>query len=316
MKLVKTIFKILKVCCLVIIFLIIALLTACSIYNYICSKKRKDVKVSYGERVSINGRYMNVVIEGDKEETIVLLPGYGTAAPALDFKRLAEELSSDYRVILVEPFGYGLSDVTDGDRTIEAITEELHMCLQELGIETYILAGHSIAGIYGLYYINEYRDEVKGYVGLDTSVPYQIQEGNIPTWVYSVLKVSGIYQTAMNLMPEGFSLPWLSHEENQWLMQITWNNFANQNIISEGKLFKKNLEKVQWMRYPDELPVVFFLASQSVDADDFWMREHENMIEGVTYGEIVVLDGSHYIHHEYETEIRQKLQEFWEASKG
>lgn len=316
MKIAKKIIKILGLGCLVVIFLIIVLLVLCAVYNYICRSNRKDVDISYGKRVSINGKSMNVVIEGDKDEAIVLLPGYGTASPALDFKRLAEELKSDYRVVIVEPFGYGLSDVADERRTIEAMAEELHECLQKLGIETYILAGHSIAGIYGLYYIQEYRDEVKGYVGLDTSVPYQISEGNIPTWIYPVLKISGIYQAGMNLVPESFMLPWLSQEENELLMQITWNNFGNKNIISEGKCFKKNLEKVQRMKYPDSLPVIFFLASQSVDEHDFWMREHEKMLEGVTYGEIVVLDGPHYIHHEYEAQIRQKLHEFWQSVKN
>lgn len=315
MKLVKKGMRFVRNICRVIILLIIALLAICFVYNLICSRNREDGIISYGERVSVKGHSMNVTIEGDKDETIVLLPGYGTAAPTLDFKNLMEELRSDYRVVSVEPFGYGLSDVIDEERSIEAMTEELHMCLQELGVETYILAGHSIAGVYGLYYIQKYGEEVKGYVGLDTSVPYQIHQGNIPTWIYPILKKSGIYQAMVNLAPEGLALPWLTQEENQWLAQITLNNLGNKNIISEGKLFTKNLEKVQGMQYPINLPVIFFLASESVDAHDFWKREHENMIADLTYGEIVILDGPHYIHHEYAEEIGQKLHDFGEYIK-
>lgn len=39
----------------------------------------------YGERVSVDGRGMNVVVSGDHDRTVVLLPGLGTAAPGLDF---------------------------------------------------------------------------------------------------------------------------------------------------------------------------------------------------------------------------------------
>ncbi len=51
---------------------------------------------------------MNVYIHGQGEETVVILPGFGTAAHALDFKPLIEELSPNYKVVVIEPFGYGL----------------------------------------------------------------------------------------------------------------------------------------------------------------------------------------------------------------
>lgn len=56
---------------------------------------------------------MNVFIQGEGEETVVLLPGYGTAAPALDFQLLVDELSPFYKVVVIEPFGYGLSALTE-----------------------------------------------------------------------------------------------------------------------------------------------------------------------------------------------------------
>lgn len=56
---------------------------------------------------------MNVLIQGQGTETVVLLPGFGTGTPALDFKPLVEELSPFYKVVVIEPFGYGLSDITE-----------------------------------------------------------------------------------------------------------------------------------------------------------------------------------------------------------
>lgn len=49
---------------------------------------------------------------------------------------MLKELSPKYRV--VEPFGYGLSDITEDERTIENITEEIHEALQVIGVKKYI----------------------------------------------------------------------------------------------------------------------------------------------------------------------------------
>ncbi|MNP82794.1 Alpha/beta hydrolase family protein [compost metagenome] len=75
---------------------------------------------------------MNVFIQGEGEETIVLLPGYGTAAPGLDFKTLVSELSPNYKVVVVEPFGYGLSDQTSKERTTANIVSEIHEALSSV----------------------------------------------------------------------------------------------------------------------------------------------------------------------------------------
>ncbi len=53
---------------------------------------------SYGQHVSVDGKQMNVSIQGQGEETVVILSGFGTAAPALDFKPLIAELSPYYKV--------------------------------------------------------------------------------------------------------------------------------------------------------------------------------------------------------------------------
>lgn len=235
----KSIKKAGKICGLSALIICI-LLVISAIYNFFQSKNDLASIGSYGKAVTIKGKKMNVWVEGDGEQTIVLLPGFGTASPILDFKSLADELKLDYRAVIVEPFGYGLSDIIDEERTIAAMNDELHMCLQQLGIDKYILGGHSIAGVYGLRYINQYPDEVTGYIGLDTSVPYQINQGDIPTWIYPILKDTGIYRLLLNLGPQSYQLQGLSEEESEQMKKIALTTLGNQNVISEGKLFKQN----------------------------------------------------------------------------
>ena len=42
----------------------------------------------------------------------------------------------------------------------------MHQALSTLGIDRYVLAGHSVAGIYALEYTNTYPDEVQAFVGI------------------------------------------------------------------------------------------------------------------------------------------------------
>ena len=80
-------------------------------------------------------------------------------------------LAQHFTVVTIEPLGYGLSDETGEERTIENIVKELHECIKKLGYSRYFLLGHSISGVYALYYANCYRDELEGFIGIDTSVP-------------------------------------------------------------------------------------------------------------------------------------------------
>lgn len=313
MKIIKQLIKIVFKICLYVILILCILILLCALYNFFCNKLEKGNIRPYGQLVNVNGKNMNVVVEGDGDGTIVLLPGYGTASPALDFQGLVDHLKIEYQVIIVEPFGYGLSDDTDEDRTIEKLNQELHDCLQQLRIEKYYLAGHSIAGIYGLHYIHSYPEEVKGYIGLDTSVPYQINGPDIPTWIYPLLKNSGIYRLLLNVVPESYQLPHLSAQDNENLSKITLKNLGSKANISEGKLFKQNLQAVQNLRYPDNLPVIFFLSSVSVNQHDYWKPEHEKMIKHLDNGKVVILDGQHYIHHGHETEIFQAIKSFFQT---
>lgn len=139
-------------------------------------REMPKIEAAYGTAVKVGGKKMNVEIAGLQTEeapVIVLLPGLGSPSPVLEFRPLAEELGKTYKVITVEPFGYGLSDPADTERSIENIVAELHTCLEEIGVHQYYLMAHSISGLYSLYYANIYPEEVRGFIGIDSSVPKQ-----------------------------------------------------------------------------------------------------------------------------------------------
>ena len=218
-----------------IVILITLFIATVFIVNVFSNKSEEGKIKPYGQSVAVDGKNMNVLIQGKGEETVVLLPGYGTPAPALDFKPLIDELSPFYKVVVIEPFGYGLSDVTEKERTTENIVSEIHEALQQLNITHYTLMGHSISGIYGLDYVNKYPNEVNAFVGIDSSVP--TQGGNdapFPTETYKLLKKSGFYRLLMKLAPDQLIAPDVDGETREQIRMLSLKNTFNPNNLSEG----------------------------------------------------------------------------------
>ncbi|MED1441370.1 alpha/beta hydrolase [Aeribacillus composti] len=118
---------------------------------------------------------MHVYTKGDGENTIVLLSGLGTAAPVLDFEPLVNELAKNHKVVVVESFGYGWSNVTNKERTVENIVEGIRTALKSNIEGPYILMPHSISGIYSMYYANAYPDEAKAVIGIDFTLPQVLE---------------------------------------------------------------------------------------------------------------------------------------------
>jgi len=132
--------------------------------------QQKYDAINYGKKVEVNGLQMSVNIMGEEnEKTIVLLPGLGITCPVIYYRNITESLSNDYRVVTIEPFGYGLSDLTKKERTAQNIVDEIHECLDKLGIKQFYLMGHSIGGIYALVYDNTYKGEMLGFIGIDNT---------------------------------------------------------------------------------------------------------------------------------------------------
>ncbi|WP_328589003.1 alpha/beta fold hydrolase [Ureibacillus chungkukjangi] len=162
-----------------------------------------------GELVDVNGENMNIYTKGNGDNTVVLLSGLGTAAPVLDFEPLINEMAKTNKVVVVEPFGYGWSDVTNKERTVENIVEEIRIALTKSNLPgPYILMPHSISGIYSMYFANKYPEEEKAIVGIDPTLPEALDyfDETAPTMpeILSYVAPTGIARFALNIDPEGF----------------------------------------------------------------------------------------------------------------
>lgn len=294
----------------VIIAIPILLLATTATYNFFATRSEASDITSYGQLVPVDGKKMNVVTKGQGPETIVLLPGLGTAAPGLDYQPLIAELSTQYKVVAFEPFGTGLSDQTDAARSSATIVREVHEALQYLGIERYVLMGHSIAGIYALTYAAEYPDELVAFVGIDSSVPGQPGwDEPLPTKAIDIAHDVGLTRLITAIADDPYAgLPYDQQTKEQMKL-LSNKNSAAPTLLNEMEQAPTNFASANGKTYPESLPVLLFVIANDTDVPE-WVDLHRQQATSVDTGQVIPLPGEHYLHHTLSPEIARDTTAF------
>lgn len=144
------------------------------VYNTVKLSKEKDMldKAGYYSPVSVGDYSLNVCKFGNENgaHRIVAMAGAGVSNFSVDLRPVTDALSEENQVVFVDRAGYGLSDDTKAEQTIEHIVEDYRTALKNAGVEApYVLLPHSVAGVYATYWVSEYPDEIEGVVFLDST---------------------------------------------------------------------------------------------------------------------------------------------------
>ncbi|MEB4616471.1 alpha/beta fold hydrolase [Leucobacter sp. M11] len=294
----------------VLLGVLVLALGATTVWNQIATANEAKHLPEYGQFVEVDGKRMNVVVSGSGPETIVLIPGFGTAAPALDFDPLIRELSDEARVIALEPLGFGLSDPTDVPRTAEHIVTEMHEAVSQLGVEEYALMGHSIGGIYGLKWAELFGDELTAFVGIDSSVPEQANmDTQFPTGLMAAARFTGIARIAAGL-GDGLDGTAYSDEIRHDMTVLANQNSLSPTYLDEMEHIAPNFRNAQGTTFPKDLPVLLFAQAGENPGQPDWITLHEEQAASVDYGKLVLLPGEHYLHHTHSPEIAEQTLAF------
>jgi pimeloyl-ACP methyl ester carboxylesterase len=278
---------------------VLALTAVSTIANASLNASEHAALTPYGQEVTIDAGDINVYRNGGSGPTMVLLSGYGTSAPAIDFAPLIRELDA-FDVVVVEGFGYGYSDLDVGERTVENITAELHEVLAKLQVdEPVILIGHSVGGVYARYYANVYPEEVAAIVGIDpmAATTSSLDEGT-PSIVDSVQAATGLVRVVTTIAPDLVQPPgtaYTADERRRTAVMTNWN-YGNASVSDEWSRIGANSTKAAMHPFATDLPVLEILSSDSVTMMPEWLPNHEAELKGVTTHELHVLEGTHYLH--------------------
>lgn len=299
--------KIMKVVIVLVVGIIVALV-AIYINHRIRLNKEEVLRTPLGELVEVDGHQMSVYVEGNGDKTLVFMSGGGTCSPILDFKSLYTTFSDNCKIVVVEKFGYGFSEVVDKDRSIDSVLEDTRTALEKAGIEgPYVLCPHSMSGIEALYWAGQYPEEVEAIIGLDMAVPeaYEDYKINMP-----MLKISQFAARVgiTRLLPgisesDAMKHGTLTDTEKEIYRAVFYEKTATTTMLNEVKWIKENAEIVQKNEVP-QVPMLLFVSNGiGTGWNEAEWREYQNSyIENVENGRLVSLDCPHYV-HDYEYEL-------------
>lgn len=130
-----------------------------------------------GQLVDAGGFKMHVYCTGAGDPTIILEAGMNDFY--VSWAKVQPDVSKFARVCSYDRSGLGWSETSPHPRTNEAMVDELHTLLTNVGIAgPYILVGHSFGGINMRLFALQYPDEVAGIVLVDSA--HELQGRRLP----------------------------------------------------------------------------------------------------------------------------------------
>lgn len=139
-----------------------------------------------------NGRRMYLNCVGSGSPTVVLAPGYGETSEIWGW--IAPDVARVTRVCGFDRAGRGWSDPAPGQQDGMAIAADLNALLTSAHeVPPFVLAGHSLGGLYARAFAARYPDQTAGVVLLDSTDPRQFSLPAYPSFYKSHRRVLALF---------------------------------------------------------------------------------------------------------------------------
>ena len=308
---------VLKVILTLLIVLCVLLLTA-YINHRIRSEKEKPLLEPLGQLVEVAGKNMCVYTQGEGENTIVFLSGGGTVCPTLDFKSLYSQLTDEYKIAVVEKFGYGFSDDHDRSRDIDTMLSDTREALSKAGLQgPYILCPHSMSGLEALYWAQQYPDEVAAIVGLDMALPEYYAHMDISSALSSVKLTRVLGEMGLMRLIAGsvintqYAESSLTENDKKIITALYSKRCYSETCLNEVNFIQKNAQMVDRGGLPG-VPVLMFISNgELINLDPaLWVNTARDYASQLENGMTIQLDCSHMLHNIEYRRIAEEMKTF------
>lgn len=267
-----------------------------------------------GEMVEIDGGKIHVYATGKKSlnnQTIVMLSGSSMPSPVYSYKKLYQKFADSHRVVVIERFGYGYSDINHSSRNVETILEQTRQALLASGHQPpYVLLPHSISGIESQLWAQRYPEEVTAIIGLDMAIPAHYERMNLGKM--NLAFRMNVYQIAAELIRHlGLQRsPFLQKKlgihdadtlpENEWYQEklLIHKMALNPMIFQESRNILAGARQVQSGEFPKQ-PILCFISDGKVTKD--WIKNYRDYAKTADNVTSIELSCGHMLHN-YEAE--------------
>ena len=310
----KKVLKVFGKIMLVLLILLVIFLIIMTVYNQIMLRKNKALyETPLGQLVEVDGHNMSIYTEGEGDHTLVIMSGGGDVSPILDYSPLYRKLSDTYKIAVIEKFGYGFSDVVDGERDFDTILRQDREALRKAGVEApYILCPHSMSGIEAILWAQKYPEEVEAIVGLDMCTPKAFTEEELTDdrktmiALYTFLRESGLGRLMLtdSTIPDHYD-----QHEKEIYKALAFRKFANKNVEDETTHLADAINEVNSADKPD-IPTLLFTADGKETGGQIWIDAMHDYADGLTDVRLIQLDCGHMVAEEAPEQIEAEMRTF------
>ena len=281
MKAKKAFKKIIKVF-LIILAILLLLWLLIFIGSKIRLKNDKEFleEKGYIDLVSAGEYSVNVLICGNENgnHRIIAMAGYGIPDSCITMRRMTAALETDDQVIFIDRAGYGVSDDTAQDMTVENIVEAYRTALKNAGIKApYVLMPHSIGGVYATYWESKYPEEIEAVAIIDGTEleaisPDEYDNDNDEVALYYRLVKLGLGGTG-DLLLKQFLPPkeFLSDDEQKAEYAMALMTYDSRALLSESEQEARNINTAWEAIVTNDIPKMYistaYFTAEDIEAD-------------------------------------------------
>lgn len=258
-----------------------------------------NISVEYGKKIKVGNGSLNVYSEGNAAPTIVVLSGAGVTFPVLEYRPLYRKLSDTYRIAVVEKAGYGMSESTGTERSVQNMVNESRKALLGAGIKPpYILAAHSYSGFEAIYWANTFTEEISAVLSIDMGIPetaLEMEKALSPNKraammeknkkLYAKIQKKGFLAKLLKKFTVNasgmLSSNYLNNDEKKLYEDIFYKNLTNNEIFEENTMMTANAKTAAATGHL-KVPAFFYISDMKVPLNRGSWREF-----GVNYAKSI-----------------------------
>lgn len=243
----------------------------------------------YYNPVSVGEYSLNVAKFGNAngKHTIVGIAGLGVGDYAVTARQMTACLEEENLVVFVDRAGYGLSDDTNAEMTLEYIVEDYRKALKNAGIEApYILLPHSIGGAYATWWASKYPEEIEAVAFVDGSQlsadafedDEEFKPAGLADYLLAALAKAGFVRFALH--DYYYPLPGYFSEDEQYLADALDVRTADSIApVNEGGAMVENAQRAFNEIVTNDIPKLYICSSWGMDNWDA-MQEYYDWVNG------------------------------------
>ena len=284
--------------------------------------------------VDVGGTDIAVYQAGEGDYTMVLMSSYLLPGSTMHLKPLADKLSENYRVVVIDYPGTGFSGDSDGERTVDFYADVIKGTLDGLEIkENIVLMPHFMSGPYAYRFIEKYPEGVAAMISLDAFVPElapHIASGNYSSedecrWAIGrYARYSGMKQKVMSFtgfvntqMPIYENFYAGKYKENIPAMKALFSrDYMQGACIEEYSMIYDNLNAEKGFKMPSDIPARFLQSYYIYEVKMFgvnWGNAYKNMITNEETQTVQNIAGDPYMFYYKPDTMKKAVDEFMEA---